>query len=161
MDGFGVVGEEKGAYLSKMVWRGTKCLEGNVMDTDENPCKLPSTDKPPATPKGSAGRARIILAAIAFVTFGLIWFSVSVTVLVSGPSVVAAFFRLPIFCLVPLIVLNTLVTAEIVVELFRLGTHWSRSWSDKRHLITVLTVWIVFFAGQLHFALLARKAIPN
>jgi hypothetical protein len=131
------------------------------MDTDENPCKLPSTDKAPAAPKGSAWCARRILAAIAFVTFGLIWFSVSVTVLVSGPSAVASFFHLPMFCWVPLVVLNTLLTAEIVVELFRLGTQWSRSWSDKRHLIIVLIVWIVLLTGQLHFALLAHKAIPN
>jgi hypothetical protein len=131
------------------------------MDTDENPGKLPSTDKPPATLKGSAGRARRILAAIAFSTFGLIWFSVSVSVLVSGPSAVASFFHLSVFCWVPVVVLNSLVTAEIVVELFRLGTHRSRSWSDKRHLITVLVVWTVLFAGQLHMALLAHTAIPK
>jgi hypothetical protein len=120
---------------------------------------LPSTDKPPAAPKGSAWRTRGILAATTFVVFGMIWLSVSVAVFVSGSSVVTWFFHLPTFCWMPLVALNALVSAEIVVELFRLGTHRIHSWSDKRHLITVLLIWIVLFAGQFHMALLAHNSL--
>ena len=129
------------------------------MAADEITCLSPSSDMPSDTTHGSAGHTRRILAAIAFVTFGFIWFWVLAILFACGPAVVVSFFRFSLFLIVPLVGLNALVTAEIVVDLFCFGTHRSRCWSDKRHFITVLIIWIVFFGGQLSFALLARQQL--
>ena len=92
---------------------------------------------------------------------------VPIVVLANGPqagvsflrAVVESCLRLPIFCIVSLAALNALLTAEIVVELFRFGTRWTCSWSDKRHFIAVIVTWMALVSGQLGFALLARQRL--
>lgn len=117
---------------------------------------------------GAAKRARKVLAAIAFsylgVTIGLAFLCGPTLALAYGPQAVVSFLRvalesilhLPLLGVVPLLAVNALLTAEIAVELFRFGTYWTRSWSDRRHLITVFFVWIALLSGQLSFAILAR-----
>jgi hypothetical protein len=110
---------------------------------------------------GSSRSVRQVSAVTAYVVFGLIWLTTSVVILAGGRAAVVSFFRLPLFAIVLAVALNAMVTAEIAVELFRLGTRWTRHWSDRRHLITVLFVWLVLVSGQLTAAMAVRSSLLN
>jgi hypothetical protein len=110
------------------------------------------------TLSGPVRRGRRIAAATAFVAFGVIWVGVSITLAVWGAKAVESFLGLPMVCLVALAALNGLITAEIVVELFRFGTR-SRSWTDKRHFISVVAAWMIFLTGQLALVVFMRQQI--
>lgn len=132
-----------------------------------NPCTSPGS----TMQCGAAKRARKVLATIAFsylgVSVGLAVLWVAIKVPASSPQAVAsslrtvaeASLRLPVFCVVPLVAINALLTAEIVVEMLRFGARWARLWSDKRHLVVVLAVWIALLSGQLGFVLVARQRL--
>lgn len=137
------------------------------MAADEVHYTPPSTDTPSAAPGGSAGRARKILAVMALAWLGLYVASTMVLVVANGPEAglslfrdaVVSLLRLPLVCIVPLVALNSLLTAEIIVEMLRFRGFRSRPWSDKRHFLTVLVIWIVLFGGQFLFALAAHRQL--
>ncbi len=131
------------------------------MAANETPQKLPSTENPSARRPDWARCIRRILAATACLwLIGFFVFSLMLLWLTgpaNGLTAVASLLRLPLYCVVPFVVANALASADICVELLRIGTHRSRRWSDKRHDICVLVFWIVFLSGQLPVALLARQ----
>ena len=137
------------------------------MATDNNPRVSPSTEMR----RGAGRRARKALAVIAFSYLGVYAITAlcvpPILYLTNGPQTTAllvrtiaeSFLRLPMPCVVLFVAFNALLTAEIVVELLRFGSHRTRSWSDAKHVAVVLLAWIVFLSGQLPFALVAQQRL--
>jgi hypothetical protein len=140
------------------------------MPADERTCETRTTDVPASSSGGWARRLRVILAVMACVFLGLdvlLTISLAVVCFARGPAAtesclraaIASCLHLPAVFLVPLVVLNALLTAEFAAELLRFGDRRRRLWSDKRHIITVLILWVIFSAGQLPATLIVRRSI--
>jgi hypothetical protein len=134
------------------------------MSVDES-CDASSNTKPPE----AATHTRRILAAVAFSYLGgaivLMFLCGAITLVTGDPQAIVSLsramlescLRLPLLCMLSLVAVTALLTAEIVVELFRFGTHYTRAWSDKTHLFAVLVVWIALCSVQLPIAMLLRR----
>lgn len=133
------------------------------MAADQNPCTSRGTD----LPRKAVKRARIVLVCIAFAELGLLLLCLPILVLARGPEGAARLLkaalesclRLPLLFLVPCVAFQALLSAEIMVESIRFGSRATRSWSDTRHVITVLLTWMALLLGQLSFTLAARHQL--
>ena len=108
---------------------------------------------------------RNVLAAMAFCSLSIAILCLPVTVLAIGPrgvvsllhAALESFLRLSLLYIIPFVAFNALLTAGIIVEMFRLGMDWTRSWSDNRHIVIVAITWAAVLSGQLAFVLAARQ----
>ncbi|MCC6698580.1 MAG: hypothetical protein IT365_23355 [Candidatus Hydrogenedentes bacterium] len=101
---------------------------------------------PPYELTGDIRYRRLVQGSLIYVLiFALFWTYIEL----SGRSLMAVIHGLPLALLIPFLIVHSLLSAIIVMELARTVLKGHFEWSRRRHLYAVAVCWALLISGQI------------